>query len=89
MSNKLTENYIIPCYDTDASWRLKPVSFMNYAQEMANRHATILGFGYDLSEFDLWLLLQRKEMEKRENSPEAIAAKNAGKAFIEKLKAEQ
>ena len=47
MSNKLTENYIIPCYDTDASWRLKPVSFMNYAQEMANRHATILGFGYD------------------------------------------
>ena len=47
MSNKLTEHYTIPCYDTDASWRLKPVSFMNYAQEMANRHATILGFGYD------------------------------------------
>lgn len=45
--NKLVENYTIPCYDTDASWRLKPVSFMNYAQEMANRHATILGFGYD------------------------------------------
>lgn len=44
---KLTEQYIIPCYDTDASWRLKPVSFMNYAQEMANRHAVILGFGYD------------------------------------------
>lgn len=45
--NKLVENYTIPCYDTDASWRLKPVSFMNYAQEMANRHAVILGFGYD------------------------------------------
>ena len=45
--NKLTEHYTIPCYDTDASWRLKPVSFMNYAQEMANRHAVILGFGYD------------------------------------------
>ena len=44
---KLTEHYTIPCYDTDASWRLKPVSFMNYAQEMANRHAVILGFGYD------------------------------------------
>lgn len=44
---KITEQYIIPCYDTDASWRLKPVSFMNYAQEMANRHAVILGFGYD------------------------------------------
>lgn len=45
--NRLTETHIIPCYDTDASWRLKPVSFMNLAQEMANRHATILGFGYD------------------------------------------
>ena len=45
--NKLTEQYTIPCYDTDASWRLKPVSIMNYAQEMANRHANLLGFGYD------------------------------------------
>ena len=45
--NKYTEKYTIPCFDTDASWRLKPVSFMNYAQEMANRHANILGFGYD------------------------------------------
>lgn len=45
--NRLIEHYTIPCYDTDASWRLKPVSFMNYAQEMANRHACVLGFGYD------------------------------------------
>ena len=45
--NKLTVQYTIPCYDTDASWRLKPVSFMNYAQEMAGVHATKLGFGYD------------------------------------------
>lgn len=45
--NRLKEHYTIPCYDTDASWRLKPVSFMNYAQEMANRHASVLGFGYD------------------------------------------
>ena len=45
--NRLREHYTIPCYDTDASWRLKPVSFMNYAQEMANRHASVLGFGYD------------------------------------------
>lgn len=44
---KLTEKYTIPCYDTDASWRLKAVSFMNLAQEMANRHANHLGFGYD------------------------------------------
>ena len=37
----------IPCYDTDASQLLKPVSFMNYAQELANCHASELGFGYD------------------------------------------
>lgn len=40
-------NYTIPCYDTDASWRLKPVAFMNLAQEAAGRHAVHLGFGYD------------------------------------------
>ena len=44
---KYTENLTIPCYDTDASWRLKPVSFMNLAQEAAGRHAVYLGFGYD------------------------------------------
>lgn len=45
--NRLTENLTIPCYQTDASWRLKPAAFMDLAQEMANRHATVLGFGYD------------------------------------------
>lgn len=45
--NRLTENFTIPCYQTDASWRLKPSAFMDLAQEMANRHATVLGFGYD------------------------------------------
>lgn len=45
--NKYTEEIIIPCYCTDASWRLKAASFMDYAQEAANRHATIIGFGYD------------------------------------------
>ena len=44
---KYTEKYIVPCYDTDASWRLKPTSFMNMAQEAAGRHAVHLGFGYD------------------------------------------
>lgn len=43
----LQHNYTIPCYDTDASWHLKPASFMNYAQEAAGQHAIILGFGYD------------------------------------------
>ena len=37
----------VPCYDTDAAQLLKPVSFMNYAQELANCHASVLGFGYD------------------------------------------
>lgn len=45
--NRLTENLTIPCYQTDVSWRLKPAAFMDLAQEMANRHATVLGFGYD------------------------------------------
>ena len=44
---KYTEKYIVPCFDTDASWRLKPTSFMNMAQEAAGRHAVHLGFGYD------------------------------------------
>lgn len=45
--NRFTQNIIVPCYDTDASWRLKPSSFMDLAQEAANLHANILGFGYD------------------------------------------
>lgn len=44
---KLIEHLTIPCYDTDAAWRLKPASFMNLAQEAAGRHAVELGFGYD------------------------------------------
>ena len=44
---KYTEKFTIPCYDTDAAWRLKPASFMNFAQEAAGRHAVYLGFGYD------------------------------------------
>lgn len=44
---KLSRRITIPCYDTDSLWRLKPTSFMNYCQEAANNHATILGFGYD------------------------------------------
>ena len=44
---KYTDKHTIPCYDTDAAWRLKPSSFMNLAQEAAGRHAVDLGFGYD------------------------------------------
>lgn len=44
---KYIEKINVPCYDTDASWLLKPASFMNLAQEAAGRHAVYLGFGYD------------------------------------------
>lgn len=44
---KYREKITVPCYDTDASWLLKPASFMNLAQEAAGRHAVYLGFGYD------------------------------------------
>lgn len=37
----------VPCYSTDASWRLKPAAFMDLAQEAAGCHAVYLGFGYD------------------------------------------
>lgn len=45
--NRFIQKFIIPCYDTDSQFRLRPSSFMNFAQEIANRHASCLGFGYD------------------------------------------
>lgn len=55
---RYSEDITIPCYDTDASWRLKPVSFMNFAQEAAGRHAVHLGFGYDdlIASDTAWIL---------------------------------
>ncbi|MBE6217354.1 MAG: hypothetical protein E7124_04855 [Bacteroidales bacterium] len=55
---KYTEDHTIACYDTDASWRLKPASFMNLAQEAAGRHAVYLGFGYDdlIASNTAWIL---------------------------------
>ena len=47
MDNVYVQSLRIPCYDTDGAQMLKPVSFMNYAQEIANCHASVLGFGYD------------------------------------------
>lgn len=37
----------IPSFDVDMAQRLKPASFLNYAQEAANIHADTLGVGYD------------------------------------------
>jgi acyl-ACP thioesterase len=45
--NKLIQKFTIPCFNADMSWRLKPASFMDMAQEAANLHAATLGFGYD------------------------------------------
>jgi len=47
MENKFSQNIVIPCYDTDREYRLKPSSFMDIAQELAQQHAGTLGFGYD------------------------------------------
>lgn len=55
---KYTKDLIIQCYETDASWRLKPASFMNFAQEAAGNHAVYLGFGYDdlIASNTAWIL---------------------------------
>lgn len=54
----LNQHHTIPCYQTDSRWRLKPASFMDLAQEAANTHAAILGFGYDdlISSRTAWIL---------------------------------
>ena len=44
---KHIQKFTIPCYQTDASMRLKPSAFMDMAQEAAGLHAVYLGFGYD------------------------------------------
>ena len=44
---KYSEKHTVACYDTDVAGRMKPVAFMNLAQEAAGRHAVYLGFGYD------------------------------------------
>lgn len=46
--NKVLEiNEVIPCYGTDFHKYLRPSAFMDYAQELAYRSATELGFGYN------------------------------------------
>ncbi len=44
---KFCQDVCIPCYDTDASFYLKPAAFMDLAQEIAYWAAQMLGFGYD------------------------------------------
>ena len=44
---KFCQDVCVPCYDTDASFYLKPAAFMDMAQEIAYWAAQMLGFGYD------------------------------------------
>ncbi len=44
---KFEKKLKVVSYDTDAASRMKPSAFMNHAQEAANVHADILGFGYE------------------------------------------
>lgn len=37
---------VVSCFDVDSNIRMKPVAFMNIAQEMATRAADPLGFGF-------------------------------------------
>ena len=55
---KHIQDFVIPCYSTDASWRLKPAAFMDLAQEAAGLHAVYLGFGYDdlIKKNTAWIL---------------------------------
>lgn len=47
IDNRFIQDSVVPCYATDASFHLKPVSFMDMAQEMAYQAASRLHFGYD------------------------------------------
>ncbi len=55
---RYTKDLTIQCYETDAAWRLKPASFMNFAQAAAGNHAVYLGFGYDelIAKNTAWIL---------------------------------
>lgn len=56
----LREQFRIKSYETDIHACMKPYSFMLNAQEMANRHADYLGFGYrDLEAKGIMWVLSR------------------------------
>ena len=38
---------VVPCFDVDSEFKMKPAAFMDLAQEIAYQAATALGFGYD------------------------------------------
>lgn len=44
---KFCQDFIVPCYQTNARMALRPAGFMDVAQEIAYWAAESLGFGYD------------------------------------------
>lgn len=56
--NSLTKCFEVRSYETDFLKKLKPASFMNYAQYMAEEHARTLRFGYDdmIAGNNVWVL---------------------------------
>ena len=47
MNSSYKEHFCATCYDTDHNGEFKLFAFMNHAQELANIHASNLGFGYE------------------------------------------
>lgn len=45
--SRFAQELTVSCSDTDASFHLKPAAFMDHAQELAFKGASLLGFGYD------------------------------------------
>ena len=63
---KTVSRFPVACYDTDVAHYLKPGSFMDLAQELANVSADSLGFGFDdLQRYGMAWVLSRMHIEFR------------------------
>lgn len=62
LQEKYTEHLTVESAEVDGSSRLKLYSFLCKAQEIANRHATSLGFGYNqlIKNHSAWVLSRIK-----------------------------
>ncbi len=61
---KTVSRFPVACYDTDVAHYLKPGSFMDLAQELANVSADSLGFGFDdLQRYGMAWVLSRMHIE--------------------------
>ncbi|MCK9305306.1 MAG: thioesterase [Bacteroidales bacterium] len=58
----LTESFFVKSYETDLKGNLKLFSLMNIVQEMAGKHADLLGFGYEdlIRDNTAWVLSRLK-----------------------------